>query len=300
MKQGKLWARFLAFVCIFALMISMVPTALAAKYPYETVSMDDVNLRKRANTTSTILKKIKEGDTVTILGATGSFYRVKFDGKEGYAMKAFIDGTDPSADAPLDPANARDMLSLYSYPYDTIVLQSVKMRKTAETEGEVIRTLLPDTIVVKVEESQLACQVSAGAGGVWYINAEGRVLGSSLDNFAGQIVELRGVSLQSPKVGDQVEAAEGAESSLEAALAVLKQMDGTGLIEKVTVVNTEKPFDIELLCGDQYQILLGGSDELEYKIQYLQVVLDGLDPYQAGTIDLTFDQDRVAVFSQWE
>lgn len=160
--------------------------------------------------------------------------------------------------------------------------------------------LLPDTIVVKVEESQLACQVSAGAGGVWYINAEGRVLGSSLDNFAGQIVELRGVSLKSPKVGDQVESAEGAESSLEAALAVLKQMDGTGLIEKVTVVNTEKPFDIELLCGDQYQILLGGSDELEYKIQYLQVVLEGLDPYQAGTIDLTFDQDRVAVFSQWE
>lgn len=160
--------------------------------------------------------------------------------------------------------------------------------------------LLPDTVVVKVEESQLACQVTSGAGGVWYINAEGRVLGSSLDSFVGQIVELRGVSVASPKVGEQAQPAEGMESSLEAAMAIVGQMDGTGLMEKVTVVNTEKPYDIELLCGDQYQILLGGTDELEYKIQYLQVVLEGLDPYQAGTIDLTFDQDRVAVFSQWE
>lgn len=160
--------------------------------------------------------------------------------------------------------------------------------------------LLPDTVVVKVEESQLACRVKAGVGGVWYVNAEGRVLGSSLDSFAGQIVELKGVSVLQPKAGDQARPAEGTESNLEAALAVLSRMDGTGLMEKVTVINTEKPYDIELLCGDQYQILLGGTDELDYKIQYLQVVLEGLDPYQAGTIDLTFDQDRVAVFSQWE
>ena len=122
MKHGKLWTRLIAAVCVAALMISMVSSAFAAKYPYETVSMDDVNMRQRANTTSVVLKKIKAGDAVTVLGATGSFYRVEFDGKEGYAMKQFIDGTDPSADAPLDPANARDMLSLFSYPYDTIVL----------------------------------------------------------------------------------------------------------------------------------------------------------------------------------
>lgn len=66
--------------------------------------MDDVNMRSRANTTSTILKKIQKGDTVTILGVTGSFYRVEFDGKTGYAMKKYIDGTDPSPDPSPNPA----------------------------------------------------------------------------------------------------------------------------------------------------------------------------------------------------
>lgn len=160
--------------------------------------------------------------------------------------------------------------------------------------------ILPDTVVVKVQESQIACRVATSTGGSWYLNPQGRVLGSSVDGFAGQIVELQGVALASPEAGQQAQSAEGSEASLEAALAVIRYMDGTGLMEKVTQVNTEKPFDITLMCGDQYQILLGGTDEMEYKIQYLQVVLEGLDPYQAGTIDLTFDQERVAVFSQWE
>lgn len=154
MKHGNLWTRLLAAVCAAVLMIAALPSALAVKYPYETISMDDVNLRSRANTTSMVLRKIKAGDTVTILGASGKFYQVEFDGKKGYAMKVYIDGTDPSADKPLDPANARDMLTLSSYPYDTVVLQSVKMRKTAEAEGEVIRTLLADTVVEVLDRTE--------------------------------------------------------------------------------------------------------------------------------------------------
>lgn len=160
--------------------------------------------------------------------------------------------------------------------------------------------ILPDTVIVKVEESQIACQIAAESGGSWYINAEGRVLGSSIDGFAGQVVALQGITLASPEAGKQAEASEGMEAGLEAALTIVRQMDGTGLMEQVTVIDTEKPYDIELMCGEQYQILLGGTDELEYKIQYLQVVLEGLDPFQTGTIDLTFDQERVAVFSQWQ
>ena len=48
--------------------------------------------------------------------------------------------------------------------------------------------ILPDTVVIQVEESQIAGLVEADVGGSWYINTEGRVLGSSLDNFSGQVV----------------------------------------------------------------------------------------------------------------
>lgn len=148
MKHKKHWMRFLAVLCALAVMLPVATSALAATYPYDTVSMDDVNLRSRANTTSIVLKKIQAGDTVTILGVTGSFYRVKFDGKTGYAMKKYIDGTDPAPDATINPAlTMQAPPAITEYPYDTVVLQRVKLRKTAAAEGEVIQTLLEGSIV---------------------------------------------------------------------------------------------------------------------------------------------------------
>ncbi len=148
MRHGNRWARLLAAMCAMALFLSVISPALAAKYPYDTVSMDDVNMRSRANTTSTILKKIQKGDTVTILGVTGSFYRVEFDGKTGYAMKKYIDGTDPSPDPSPNPAlSMQAPPAISEYPYDTTVIDFVKLRKVAETEGEVILTIPAGSVV---------------------------------------------------------------------------------------------------------------------------------------------------------
>lgn len=148
MRHGNHWTRLLAAVCAMALMLSAAVPALAAKYPYDTVSMDDVNMRSRANTTSTILKKISQGDTVTILGATGSFYRVKFDGKTGYAMKKYIDGTDPSPDPSPDPSlSVQAPPAISEYPYDTTVIDYVKLRKTAKTDGDVLLTIPAGSMV---------------------------------------------------------------------------------------------------------------------------------------------------------
>ena len=166
MKHGKLWARILSAMCILALILPMVSTALAASYPYDAISMDDVNLRSRANTTSTVLKKIKAGDLVSILGATGDFYRVKFDGKTGYAMKDYIDGTSSDADEPFDPARAQSApAAIYAYPYDTVVLQNVKLRKTAEAEGTVIRMLVAGSMVEVLDRT---------ANGFAKVKAEGK------------------------------------------------------------------------------------------------------------------------------
>ena len=44
MRHGNRWARLLAAVCAMALFLSVISPALAAKYPYDTISMDDVNM----------------------------------------------------------------------------------------------------------------------------------------------------------------------------------------------------------------------------------------------------------------
>ncbi|MDD6040158.1 MAG: peptidoglycan-binding protein [Clostridia bacterium] len=224
MKHGKLWARLLAAVCVLALVLPTISSAFAASYPYDVISMEDVNMRSRANTTSMVLKKIKAGDTVSILGVSDDFYRVRFDGKTGYAMKAFIDGTDPAADKPLDPSRAMlPPLAVYNYPYDTVVLQNVKLRKTAEAEGTVLR-MLPEGCMVEVLD-----RTSNGFAKVKFEGKTGYVVDTHI-NLA-DIPAPTPIPTATPVPGSElyVELARGssgtAVSALQSALAELGYLD---------------------------------------------------------------------------
>ncbi len=155
---------------------------------------------------------------------------------------------------------------------------------------------LPDTVVIQVKESDVAVLVRSDTGADWYVNVDGRVMGSGLEGFRGQVVELRGATMTAPKAGEQAVAAEGQGDSLDAALSVIRQMEGTGLLGQVTAIDGSKSFDLILYCGDRLDIRIGGTEDLAYKLQYLGVILDSLEDYQMGTIDLTFDVEQVARF----
>jgi len=49
-----------------------------------------VNLRKDANKSSRILMKIKLGETVTVTGEEGGFYKITYGTTNGYMMKEFL------------------------------------------------------------------------------------------------------------------------------------------------------------------------------------------------------------------
>ncbi len=156
--------------------------------------------------------------------------------------------------------------------------------------------ILPDTIVIQIQESEIAGLVQTDVGGGCYVNADGRILGQTVEGFRGQIVELTGFTITSPKIGDQAVATEGQSEQMEAALQVLRQMEGTGIIGQITAIDASKSYDLKVHCADRLEILLGSTEQLSYKIQYLQVVLDGLEDYQTGYVDLTFDVEQVARF----
>jgi len=160
--------------------------------------------------------------------------------------------------------------------------------------------VLPDTIVIRVQESQIAGLVKSDTGSSWYINTQGRILGSSVEGFSGQIVELTGFTITAPNAGEDAKASEGMEECMQASLLTLSSLEGTGLIEMVTSIDTEKSFDIRVLCSDQYEVQLGSTDRMEYKIWCLQAVLEELDDYQMGIIDLTMDAGESVRFIPWE
>ena len=126
---------------------------------------------------------------------------------------------------------------------------------------------------------------------------------SAADNSAIQadgkrIPRILGVTVNSPTVGSVVTATNPA--SLNAALAVIAELDGTGLLDHIVSINTEKEYDIVLQYDGRYEIRLGGTEELSYKIDYLTVILSKLSDFQAGVIDLTFSDSSVARFYSQE
>lgn len=160
--------------------------------------------------------------------------------------------------------------------------------------------VLPDTVVIRIQESEIAGLVKSDTGSSWYINTHGRVLGSSVEGFDGQVVELTGFTVTAPAAGKDAVASLGMEDSLAASLHTLSQMEGTGLIGMVTSIDTEKSFDIRVLCSDRYEVQLGSDDQMEYKIWCLQAVVEELDEYQRGMIDLTMDAGQSVRFIPWE
>jgi len=156
--------------------------------------------------------------------------------------------------------------------------------------------ILPDTVVVQVKESEVVALVQSDTGSDWYINTNGRVLGSALEGFRGQVITMDGFTIVAPKTGSAAVPTEGQEENLAAALEVIRRMEGTGLIQQITALDAGRAYDLMLHIDNRLEILLGGTDQLDYKLQYLQEVLNTLEDYQAGIIDLTFDVKQVARF----
>ena len=96
--------------------------------------------------------------------------------------------------------------------------------------------------------------------------------------------------------GKYLEAVQVVHPLIEGCTANTLTLDGTGLLEHIRALDMEKEYDITLWYDDRYEIKLGGTDELAYKIRYLCSILDQLSEYQAGTIDLTQAAQKKATF----
>lgn len=201
---------------------------------------------------------------------------------------------------------------------------SIKANLPYVESVSVIR-FLPDKIVIEVKESDAAFAVTTNVNTTWLINSVGKALEQVADSTltdaaqgteapetgadesatgeeaeqtqdgAGQsIPRILGVVVNSPTAGAVV-TAENSEQ-LSAALAVIAQLEGTGILEHIETIDVEKEYDIVLEYDGRYEIRLGGTEELSYKIDYLTVILDNLSDFQAGIIDLTFSDSSEARF----
>lgn len=136
---------------------------------------EEVNLRVSASTGSKILRVLKKGTEISVLGEADGWYQVKYDGLEGYIASEYVklkEGGNSSSSA------------LQSYPAarSAEVTDRVNMRKQASTSSGVAKVLNKNTAVSVLGEQGIFYQVKHGDT-VGYIAKEYVKLGAaSSDN----------------------------------------------------------------------------------------------------------------------
>ncbi len=166
-----------------------------------------------------------------------------------------------------------------------------------------IKKKLPSTVIITVSEFTVTYGIQDLAGQWWLISREGRVLESTDAQSVKTHLVVTGMPIQVPKPGDYIKpvATDGADLSEIAAkraatLTALPLLERTPYAKQLVSMDVSTSYDIILWYGTQYEVKLGNTENLEYKLQYLQAVLEELGKEKSGTIDLTFSEDNGAHF----
>ena len=91
MQARKTFRRILTIALTLALAVSSALAAAATAYPFTTVTNDQVNMRRSASSTATVLERLDKGASIEVLGASGNYYKISYNNRTGYVLKQYVD-----------------------------------------------------------------------------------------------------------------------------------------------------------------------------------------------------------------
>ena len=164
---------------------------------------------------------------------------------------------------------------------------------------------LPDTVIIEVVEVEVPYAVAAQDGSWWLISSSGKVVEKAADGAQSGYTRILGVQLDSPKKGYQATALENAPAQtdpegntvpvavtqsqrLRTALNIAEYMELNSVFGSAATIDVNDLADIQVMYGQRYQVKLGNEMQLSYKISCMKHVIDKLDDYQSGVLDITF------------
>ena len=146
--RKNVWFKGIMATLLAVLLVAVCSVALAAQgYPFTTVTNDQVNMRRNASSTSTILDRIPAGDSLTVLGSQGNYYKVSYKGRTGYVIQKYV---VISGDAVVTAAPTAEPTAT-GYPYETTTNDQVNLRAKASINSQKL-TSIPKGATVTVEK----------------------------------------------------------------------------------------------------------------------------------------------------
>ncbi|MGM9585751.1 MAG: FtsQ-type POTRA domain-containing protein, partial [Faecousia sp.] len=170
---------------------------------------------------------------------------------------------------------------------------------------------LPDTVNIIIEEDDVVYAIKDQTGQWWLMNSDGRVVEQANSAKIANHTQVLGVSLDNPTPNERGTALESAPAATEetaaqdetvasvpvtttgaqrltAALQILQALENNDIVGSAASVDVSRIDDIILWYGTRYQVNLGDSTRLDYKIACMNAVIAQMSEYQSGILDCSF------------
>lgn len=171
---------------------------------------------------------------------------------------------------------------------------------------------LPDTVNIMIEEEDVVYAIKDQDGTWWLMNSDGEIVEMGNNSKASDHTQVLGVALENPIVGQKgipvevtptetdasgelVPVAVTGAQRFRAALEILKALEDNDIVGDAASVDVSRIEDIILWYGTRYQVNLGDSSRLDYKINCMNDVILQLSDFESGILDCSFNYwtDRV-------
>lgn len=173
---------------------------------------------------------------------------------------------------------------------------------------------LPDTVNIIIREEDVVYAIKDQDEQWWLMNSDGRVVAQAKKGQASNYTQILGVALEHPmreqlavavenKVAAQnpepdptaeteevvvpVNTVSGAQK-LDIALQIVKALEDNDIVGEAASVNVSQTQGITLWYGTRYQINLGDSENLAYKIACMNSAIMTMQDYDSGVLDCSF------------
>lgn len=164
---------------------------------------------------------------------------------------------------------------------------------------------LPSTVNIEIEELDVVYAISEPDGTWWLMNSEGKLIEKTDAAGASEHTQVMGVVLDMPVAGQQAVAREEASAEtlpegetqpvtiansqrLQTALAILQYLEQNDVMGEVVSLDVTDMGSVKMQYGDRFNIQLGDTADLSYKIKMAIAAVDQLADYDRGTLDVSF------------
>ena len=156
-----------------------------------------------------------------------------------------------------------------------------------------IRRTLPDGVELTIQEHTAAAALSDGESW-WYIAAQGKVL-EQVDS-PGRVMQISGLTAQSPIPGEMVAVEEEHAARLEYVLALLTAMDQWGILADCSALDCSRP-GVLLVNYRDFLLKIPSTGDQEYIMWLMDQAFENedrpIDRDGSGTLDFTVVEGKV-------